>query len=161
MSGIGSLDIEKGIRGFSLHQNTNGDGFIDEAGVQNQWYPIVDHQGFVKVTWFIIYQKNDEAAAKNGEVRITWNGTAYTVAFACADNGRRYVTLNIDGLDDLNLFGLQTGVSASMFIDTYSTNDQAVAIGMKNLKFEIRLTDAPGTNQELNASVIFEELLTE
>ena len=146
---------------FSLHQNTDGDGFADEAGVQNTWYTAVDHAGPVRLHCIYVYQTNTETNNKTVEVRVTWNGTAYTTAgAACADNDRVSCVINLDEADDVNAFGIKlVGPTEANFVDHTKSQDVWTHVGMNGLKVEFRSTDAAGTAQELNCQVMFEEML--
>ena len=150
------------VYGFSLHYNTDGDGFADEPGAQNTWYTAVDHVGLVKLMYIAVYQKNDETNAKTVVVELTYSDSAgshtLTSSGSLADDTQRTVFLLHDLNDDLNAFDLGYNDSSKpAFSDSANAGDQATAVGMKNLKVRFRQTDAAGTNQELNCAVIFQE----
>ena len=122
--------------------------YVNEAPpVQNTWYPGIDDED-VRHIWAVILQMNDEAAGKNCEVRWTIDGKVYLLALNLANNAQRFLyrnqvpstggTLGI-GLDEIR-------VNAGYYVDKRS----------QAYKTEIRITDAPGTNQTLKMWDVYE-----
>ena len=117
--------------------------------IQNQWYTIF-HAYDVRLLWCVAYQRNDEAAAKNIEVRWTIDGTVYFTLIAMNNNTDTWISrshpLSAGGTD-----GLRSDVSrfnAAYFVDKRG----------QDFKVEIRITSALGTNQLLNCYCVRETL---
>lgn len=112
--------------------------------IQNTWYPILDTPNHVRVKEILTRQINDEVAAKDMEIRITVNRTVLPVAgAACADS--TWYNAHRDSPGSVH----------------YNPTISAVEASRKMhgpCHIEVRMTAVPGTNQELDGRVTYEEL---
>ena len=123
---------------------------VDERPpVQNTWYEVF-HDQDVRILWCRIYQKNDEAAAKDVEITWTIDGNVYFVSTSLDDNTWEYVYRSVIP---------SGGGTAGLTIDTTLRN-AAYSIDKRGLDFkvEVRMTSVPGTNQRLECMCVYETL---
>lgn len=104
--------------------------------VQNTWYTLFDEEDVILYLWFLV-QRNDDTAAKNVEIRATIDGIPLLGTTNAAEN-QDYWLVEDDSLR--NQLDIETSVK--MFEWYSPVHGQAV-------KLEVRITDAPGTNQLL------------
>jgi len=114
----------------------------------NVWYELFDEED-VRLIWNTIYQKNDEAAAKDLEVRWTCDGNVYTLGVSVANNTYRYVYREFRP-------------AASAFALTSAAVQLNAAFGVDKraqaFKIEVRFVDVLGTNQQLRSYGVLETL---
>ena len=117
--------------------------------VQNTWYEVFDAED-VRLIWCYCYQKNDEAAAKDVEIRWTIDGNVYFSSVGLLDDTDRYVYRNRDpsagGTEGLSFDAVK--YSAAYHVDKRG----------HRFKVEIRMTEAVGTNQILRCRCVRETL---
>jgi len=112
--------------------------------VQNTWYTILDTTKNVRVISIACRQIHTEAGAITTECRIIIDGRTLTASQAMNDSTwyYNYMKLNAEGMN----------------MSTTSQPICAVPIEGHSVKIEMRITDAPGTAQQLDGSVIYEVL---
>ena len=117
--------------------------------VQNTWYEVFDAED-VRHLWCACYQKNDEAAAKDIEIRWTIDGNVYFSTVALVDDSENHVFRNRDPST-----GGTAGLSfnAAKFAAAYYVDKRG-----QSYKVEIRMTAVPGTNQILRCRCVRETL---
>jgi hypothetical protein len=115
----------------------------------NQWYTVFDADD-VRLLWCVIYQSNDEQAAKNVEVRWTIDGITYLVAFSLANNTLTWIYRD---------YKPSTGGILGLLTSAVALNG-AMYVDKKGQSFivEIRITSANGTSQVLNGYCVRETL---
>ena len=132
------------------HYEDQPPSVVNEAPpVQNTWYPGTDDED-VRHIWCVVYQKNDEAAAKDVEIRWTIDGNVYLKAFSLTDGTNTWIFKNREpsAAGTTGLATLNTSINAGGYADK---RGQAY-------KTEIRMTGAPGTNQTLSMWDVYETL---
>jgi len=123
---------------------------VNEAPpVQNTWYEAFDAED-VRLLWCLIFQSNDETAAKDVEVRWIIDGTTYFVSTSLINNSNhhifRYYLPSAAGTDGLLVSAAPR--SAVHYMDKRGLD----------FKVEIRMTSVPGTNQILRGWCVRETL---
>ncbi|NVM22647.1 MAG: hypothetical protein HWN68_12820 [Desulfobacterales bacterium] len=112
--------------------------------VQNQWYPLLPATEDIRLLYLVLRQTNDEVAAKNLEVRATWDGIIYNcVPFAFPDNTFRYWRLS--GAWD------QLISDAVIRHGGHWTDARGLLVSI-----DMRITDPIGTNQTLRGYIQYE-----
>ena len=109
---------------------------VDEAGVQNTWYTVLDTTTNVRLYSFVGNQVNNEAAAKDIAIRVTIDGLTLSYAVSSSSGGLRY-------------FIMQPTTEAYYHGNVYTLVGTYVALHGRSVKVEIRSTSAAGTNQHL------------
>ena len=139
---------------------TGGKGLLSQIPpVTNTWYTVLDTAllGYVNVCLVTLKmaQTNDEAAAKNSQIRATIDGV--TIPTGITD---RSLTNSAETAAYLfaraiqNDWGNQVNTSdGTKFICT------SYELYATNLIIEVRLTSAVGTNQKLYAQTVFGRML--
>jgi hypothetical protein len=123
---------------------------VNEAPpVLNQWYTVFDAYD-VRLLWCYIYQSNDEAAAKDIEVKWTIDGNVYfkTTALPNATNYYIYRNWSPSAVGTAGLSGDVNLYNATRFVDKRG----------QHFKVEVRITSALGTNQVLTCLCVRETL---
>lgn len=114
--------------------------------VQNTWYTVLDTVKNVKVKSIWSTQTNDEAAAKNGEIRVTCDGVSSTVSAAWPNNGARHWSIS------------PTSDAVYLVNTPFMAAGSYCRSSAKSIKIEFRTTSVVGTNPLLFASVQYEQL---
>jgi len=117
--------------------------------VQNTWYTVIDRDD-VRLLWCTISQINDEAAAKDVEVRWTIDGTVYFEAVSLPNITTTFVYRSFQR-SNAGVQGLLTTiepVNAAYYVDKRG----------HDFKVEVRMTSVPGTNQVLFGIAVPETL---
>lgn len=130
-------------------QDHDTDYLLQIPPVQNTWYTVFDAED-VRLLWCVIMQLNDEAAAKDLEIRWTCDGTVY-FKFLAATNLTNYWIYRTEepstgGTDGLSLSGV--AVNAAFYADKRALS----------FKVEARMISVPGTNQQLRCKCVRETL---
>ena len=137
------------IAALAHHWEEDHDSYeVDETPpVQNTWYEVCDEDD-VRVIWCSVYQTNTEAAAKNVEYKWTIDGTVYFGSISLPDADTHYVYRNeLPGAGGTaGLFIFTDRVNAAWYVDKRG----------HSFKAEVRITDAPGTAQQLRSRVVLE-----
>ena len=117
--------------------------------VQNTWYSDLDEDD-VRHIWCQIFQSNDEAVAKDVEVRWTIDGNVYLVALALGNQANTYIyrERTPSAAGTTGLLSTADPANAAYYVDK---RGQAY-------KTEIRMTGVPGTNQILRMRDVAETL---
>ncbi len=116
---------------------------------QDFWYLVFDAED-VRLLWCRLFQVNDEAAAKNIELRWTIDGNVYLRNIA--------LDSNIDYYGFRNYYP-STGGTAGLQITVDMVNAaQYVDKRGHSFKVEIQMTGVPGTNQNLQCQCVRETL---
>ena len=123
---------------------------VDESPPdQNTWYEVF-HAQDVRLLWCWIRQKNDEAAAKDVEVRWTIDGNVYFASVSLADDTDSYVYRS---------WTPSAAGTSGLVVDTANRNAAwFVDKRGQDFKVEIRMTSLPGTNQRLRCYCVRETL---
>ena len=134
--------------GQKFHYRDHDTDVVNEAPpVQNQWYTVFDAHD-VRLLWCVVYQKNDELAAKNVETRWTIDGTVYLNGRALDDDTEYYV-FRTQAPSTGGTSGLFTSTSVETAVHT--TDKRGLSF-----KVEVRMTSALGTNQVLRCYCVRE-----
>jgi len=110
------------------------------------WYPVLDGQIDCRLVFCAVRQINDEAAAKNLEVRWVLDGETFSAAFS-ADNDTWYYVYRVATSNAL-------AETASVVATGYYAARHAQLADV-----DVRITSAVGTNQELDGRVDYEVLM--
>lgn len=115
----------------------------------NQWYPVFDDED-VRHLWCVVIQTNDEAAAKQLQIRWTIDGNVYFLQWNANNNTYYYIYRN---------FAPSAAGTAGLSSSTSRLNagDQVDKRGLA-YKVEVRQTGAIGTNQTLLCDCVIETL---
>ena len=130
-------------------QDHDSDVVDETPPVQNTWYENFDAED-VRLLFQQIYQKNDETAAKDLEIRWTIDGNVYFTAVAALDGTYYYV--------------FREGAASSGGTDGLGTSTINYNAGIRtdkrglDFKVEVRMTSVPGTNQRLLSNCVRETL---
>lgn len=130
-------------------QDHDTDMVSETPPVQNTWYEVF-HAEDVRLLWCDIIQTNDEAAAKDLEVRWTIDGNVYFDDVSLANGTYGYVFRGVTPSTG-GTKGLTIGVgifNAAYYIDKRGLD----------FKVEVRITSVPGTNQLLQGRCVRETL---
>ena len=112
--------------------------------VQNTWYTVFDGTGGLRLRFLSSRQRNDEAAAKDVEFRMTIDGVSVDSIANSHDNLVWYYWNLEPGIERVT-----TGVF--MF-------HHYVAVECHDALIEMRMTSAPGTDQRLDGRLHYETL---
>lgn len=117
--------------------------------VQNTWYEIFDAED-VRLIWCVVWQTNDETAAKDVEVRWTIDGNVYFTSDSLANNTNEfyYRAWAASAVGTAGLTGTTTQHNAGWDVDKRG----------QSFKVEVRMTSVPGTNQTLRVRCVRETL---
>lgn len=130
-------------------QDHDTDIVTEGPPVLNQWYPVFDAED-VRLLWCAILQSNDEAAAKDVEVRWTIDGQVYlvidTLASGVFDYIYRWFIPSTGGTT--GLMNSATMINAGGYVDKRGLS----------FKVEVRIVSAPGTSQILICECVRETL---
>lgn len=131
------------------YEHDDSDRVIESPPIQNTWYEVFDAED-VRLIWCQVNQTNDEAAAKDVEIKWTIDGVVYFTSWSLA-NGTwtaiyRYWQASLGGTAGLNR-------STTIYNPGYR-----IDVRGKAFKIEIRMTSIPGTNQVLNCWCVKETL---
>lgn len=130
-------------------QDHDSDVVNETPPVQNTWYEVF-HAYDVRLLICAIEQVNDEAAAKDVEVRWTIDGNVYFDVVPLADS-----TLNWVYRNRLPSAGGTTGLAvAASFVNAVRYTDKRG----HDFQVEVRTTSVPGTNQVLTCWCVRETL---
>ena len=110
---------------------------VDAAGVQNQWYTVLDTTKNVRVYSLWAKQVNDEAANKTVVVKVTLDGIESTKSEVMNNN-----SLNRYSWSAISDSVLERAPGTFLF-------GYHVAIHARSVKVEVRSTSVAGTNQHL------------
>ena len=117
--------------------------------VQNTWYDPMRRYD-VRLLWCVVYQKNDEAAAKTVEVLWTVDGNLYKVTHALDDDTNYFI---------YRAWNPSTGGTDGLLASTAEKNAAGATDKRgQDFKVQVRMTDAPGTNQILRCWCVPETL---
>jgi hypothetical protein len=128
---------------------------------QNEWVTIFEEYGGVKVFFVTLSQGNQASAAKAVEVRIFPNGQS-DAGFGSSinDAGAEYFVIQQCTVSGWTL--LLGSTSPAFFGRTqFGGSEKNMASSTwegKSLKIQVRMTDAPGTNQYLITRVTYAKL---
>ena len=132
------------------HYQDHDTDLVSEAPpVQNTWYEAFDAED-VRLIWCQIFQSNDEAAAKDVEVRWTIDGTAYVLTYSLANQAAALVFRDYQPAP--------AGLQASLITTLWRNAGGYVDKRGHSFKVEIRMTAVPGTNQTLICRCVRETL---
>lgn len=122
---------------------------------QNVYHEIFDLSGGQAFHYISFEQNNDELAAKNVDIKLTIDGTAYELTGTSMDNSEIYyvywddigldppdATLKVDNSNPIGGLVFKIADSAA---NTIAVNVDPVT----DAKLEVKMTSAPGTNQTL------------
>lgn len=132
---------------------------------QDQWYTIADLSGGLKIKVVNAKQQNDEAAAKDLDVRLTIDGEVFEYEGDGNGSGEEhFFFLNWGGVPSRQLSYVLT--RPCYFNDSQITVDAAtgylsrvhVPLECTRFKMELRLGSAPGTNQTMRGVILHEKL---
>lgn len=130
-------------------QDHDTDQVLETPPIQNTWYEVF-HAEDVRLLFNTMYQTNDEAAAKDIEVRWTIDGNVYFVTTNLANGTLNYIHRryppSAGGTSGL-------GVTAAIFNAAYYIDKRGL-----DFKVEVRMTSVPGTNQTMRCSCVRETL---
>jgi len=146
------LEHTKATEGLGL-------GFLRQTPpVTNTWYAILDTDllGYQRVAIHTVSveQKNDEAAAKNVQVRLTINDVIQNTVLDRSQNSNvTYWPYLFADIHNLALYNQAASVSGLFYC-------QYGSVGGRKVKLEMRLTSAAGTNQYLWGLVGFSRLVS-
>ena len=131
------------------YEDHDTDGVNEIPPVQNTWYEVFDAED-VRLIWCTMRQTNDEAAAKDVELRWTIDGNVYFLVESLADSEVRWCYRSVaeSSGGTGGLISQIDKVNAAYNVDKRG----------QSFKVEIRLTGAPGTNQTLRCRCVRETL---
>ena len=117
--------------------------------VQNTWYGPTGIPD-MRLLVYAVHQKNDEAAAKDLEVRWQFDGYVCGLAFSAADDQQYYIyrTKYPGGS------GLELATSVNPVPPMLAMLDKRA----QDADLEVRMTSVPGTSQTLDAWCVVETL---
>ena len=110
---------------------------VDEAGVQDTWYTVLDTTNNVRLYSIVLRQSNDETATKFLAHRVTIDNVSITLSSSSLHTTNYYYYLN--PVTDSSLFRATT----------YNLMGFYTALHGCSVKVEVRSTSAAGTNQHL------------
>lgn len=124
--------------------------------VLNAWVDILPlTNGGVKALYLKFVQSNDEALAKDVEVRLTLDGMAPIVStVSIANNENWYAFPNWDGLTIHLELAFQTGVGEPWVMGLSNNATQNELLIANSMRIEFRIVTALGTNQVLNVQML-------
>lgn len=142
-------DIDAAISENDWLQDHDTDVVDESPPVQNTWYEVFDADD-VRLLLNSIYQVNDEAAAKDVEIKWTIDGNVYFVANTLASGTFVYVYKD---------HGPSIGGTAGLAVSAVIVN-ACYNVDKRGLRFkvEVRMTSVPGTNQVLISRAVRETL---
>lgn len=112
--------------------------------VQNTWYTVLEAED-VRVPYITIMHDNTDNVAKEVEIRLTLDGSVYTITWTLADNTWNWIHC----LAQSDAFGN----SATPRPAGANDDDHGLEIFAHDFKYEIRMTAVPGTNEVLSGRV--------
>ena len=131
------------------YEDHDTDEVNETPPVQNTWYTAFDAED-VRLIWCSVTQSNDEVAPKNIEIRWTIDGNVYLTALALGSSAT-VVVYRGRAPSAGGTAGLLTAppdLNAGYYVDKRG----------KAFKVEARMTEVPGTNQNLLCRCVRETL---
>ena len=133
------------------------------GGATNTWYPIIVTPTFpagvpiyppMEVIALLVYQSNDEVAAKNIEARVIWDSiTANSDASGAglASGSNLHPIVYFDEPDTINTVIVNGSNIGNLFA---FCNGQFLSVH-DSFQFHMRSTSAMGTNQVMKGAVVY------
>lgn len=117
--------------------------------VQNAWYQVFDAED-VRLIWCCVFHSNTGAVAKDIQVRWTIDGNVYLIGWSVPSgvvhSVYRYIQPSTGGTQGL-------GWDGGIMTAGYRTDKRG-----QRFKVEVRMTSAPGVNEDLRCWCVRETL---